>query len=79
MAQVAATVALSVGVRCGPIEAAVNGTVVARPTRTTFGRPAASGISSTVAQGPSPADASLVGKPPFGGAAALDSTHSLAR
>jgi hypothetical protein len=37
------------------------------------------GISSTVAQGPSPADVCLVGKPPFGGAAALDSIRSLAR
>jgi len=36
-------------------------------------------ISSTVAQGPSPADAGLVGKPPFQGAAALDSICSLAR
>jgi hypothetical protein len=34
-------------------------------------------ISSTVAQGPSPADAGLVGKPPFGGAAALDSIATL--
>ena len=37
------------------------------------------GTSSTVGQGPSPAAASLVGKPPFGGAAALDSICSLAR
>jgi hypothetical protein len=36
MAQVAATVALSVGVRWGPVATLVNGTVVARRTRTTL-------------------------------------------
>jgi hypothetical protein len=35
------------------------------------------GTSSTVAQGLSPADAGLIGKPPFGGAAALDSIRTL--
>jgi hypothetical protein len=34
---------LSVAVRSGPIMTAVNGTVVARPTRTTFVRPGSLG------------------------------------
>jgi hypothetical protein len=47
MAQVDAAVALSVAVRWGPAGTAVNGTVVARRTRTTLVEPGSLGTSST--------------------------------
>jgi hypothetical protein len=45
--QVEATEALSVGVRWGPVRTSVNGTVVARPARTTLVRPGSVGTGST--------------------------------
>jgi hypothetical protein len=45
--QLEAAVVLSVGVRRGPVGTAVNGTVVARPTRTTFVGPASVGTNLT--------------------------------
>jgi hypothetical protein len=46
-AQVEVAVALSMIVRWGPVKTAVNGTVVARPARTTLVRPGTVGTSST--------------------------------
>jgi hypothetical protein len=46
-AQVEVAVALSVVVRWGPAGTAVNGTVVARPARTTFVGPGCEGTSPT--------------------------------
>jgi hypothetical protein len=43
--QVAAVVVLSVSVRWGPVETAVNGTVVARPARATLAQGAAVGFN----------------------------------
>jgi hypothetical protein len=45
--QVETAVALSVGIRWGPVGTAVNGTVVARPARTTFVGPASVGTDLT--------------------------------
>jgi hypothetical protein len=45
--QATAAVALSVAVRSGPVATAVNGTVVAQQTRTTFVEPGSAGTNST--------------------------------
>jgi hypothetical protein len=47
MAQVEAALALSLVVPWGPVRTAVNGTLVARPARTTFMEPGCVGTSST--------------------------------
>ena len=52
-AQVMAAVGLSVGVRLQPLASVVNGTVVARPVRTTVAGPRGVGIRSTAGSGPS--------------------------
>jgi hypothetical protein len=52
-------VALSMIVRWGPVKTAVNGTVVARPARTTLVRPGSIGTSSTAGEARPAAPASL--------------------
>ena len=54
-AQVEAALVLSVIIPWGPVRTAVNGTVVARPARTTLVRPGSVGTSSTAGRGTTPA------------------------
>ena len=69
--QVMPDVVLSVAVRLGPVMAAVNGTLVARPARTTWLGAAAMGSSFSDGGGPSRATRASLATAPQEGAAAL--------